>query len=57
MLSIDEADEPIQRYTWFIVLTNTTNDFNSIQTGNKSTVSCQNTNIIEYKKKKKKFWR
>ena len=35
-----------------MVLTNITNDFNSIQTGNRSTVSCQDTNLIEYTKKK-----
>jgi hypothetical protein len=34
-----------------MVLTNITNNFNSIQTENKSTVSCQNTNLIEYTKK------
>jgi hypothetical protein len=50
MLSIDEADEPIQRYTWFTVLTNITNDFNSIHTAHKSIVSCQETNVIAHRK-------
>jgi hypothetical protein len=48
MLSIDETDKPIQRYTWFTVLTNITNDFNSIHTAHKSIVSCQETNVIAH---------
>jgi hypothetical protein len=55
MVSKDEAEEPIQRYTWFMVLTNKTNDFHPIQTGNKSTVSCHNTNLVAYTKKIKQF--
>jgi hypothetical protein len=50
MLSIDEAGEPIQRYTWFMVLNNISNDFNSIFTGHKTTVPCPKTNEIANKK-------